>query len=91
MFGMTHISPHKAGLALGGTLGAWHLLWSVLVLMGWGQFCIDWIFRLHFIEPPYTVGPFVPMLAVGLIIVTSLLGYLLGWIFGSLWNWVTKS
>jgi hypothetical protein len=88
---MLHIHPHKAGLALGGTLAAWHFLWSVIVALGWGQFVIDWIFRLHFIQPPYTVGPFVPMLAIGLIVVTFALGYLIGWIFGWLWNLVTKS
>ena len=80
------INPNKAGLALGGTIGAGHALWSLLVLLGWGQFFVDWIFRLHFITPSYTVGPFSLQLAVGLIVVTFVVGYAVGWAFGLIWN-----
>ncbi|MBI3332325.1 hypothetical protein HYZ99_05230 [Candidatus Peregrinibacteria bacterium] len=80
------INPHKTGLALGGTIAAWHLLWSLLVLAGWAQFVIDRVFRLHFITPPYTVGQFSLVLAVGLIVVTFVTGYVVGWAFSVIWN-----
>lgn len=84
------INPYKAGLALGGTIAAWHLLWSLIVAVGWGQFVIDWIFRLHFITPPYTVGQFSFALAAGLIVVTFIIGYVIGWAFSVIWNRVRE-
>lgn len=83
---MPTLHPHKVGLALGGIMAAFHLLWSVLVALGFAQFAIDWIFRLHFILPPYTVAPFSLALAAGLVIVTFIIGYVFGWAFGMIWN-----
>ena len=85
------INPSKAGLALGGTIAAWHLLWSFIVSIGWGQFILDWIFRLHFITPPYTVGQFSLGLAIALIIVTFVIGYVVGWAFGMIWNYLRQA
>ena len=65
------VSKHKAGLALGLILGLWHLTWSLLVAIGVAQVFLDWIFRLHFIQPPYTIAPFRFGLAVALIAVTT--------------------
>lgn len=60
--------------------------WSILVLTGWAQSIIDVIFWLHFIEPPYHVGPFSWPRALGLIAATSAIGYLLGGFVGVIWN-----
>jgi hypothetical protein len=89
VFSMVNISPSKTGLALGSTLAVVHLLWSATVALGLGQWFIDWIFKLHFIQPPYSVAAFDWTLAVGLIIVTFVVGHVLGWLFGWLWNQVT--
>lgn len=80
------LSKHKAGLALGSILGLWHLIWSLLVGVGLAQVLIDWIFRLHFIQPPYTIAPFSLGLAIALIAVTSALGYVFGWLLAAIWN-----
>jgi hypothetical protein len=80
------IGKHKAGLALGSILGLWHLTWSLLVAVGFAQVLIDWIFRLHFIQPPYTIAPFRFGLAVTLIAVTTAIGYVFGWLLAAIWN-----
>jgi hypothetical protein len=37
-------NPHKVGLVIGAPIGGWHLVWSPLVLLGWAQPFIDYIF-----------------------------------------------
>ena len=82
------ISKNKLGLVVGSFFGLWHLVWSTLVALGLAQQLIDWVFRLHFIQPPYAVTPFKLSVAVALLVITSTLGYMIGWILATIWNWL---
>jgi len=59
---------------------------SLSVAIGVAQAFMDWIFRLHFIEPPYRMMPFSFGTAALLILLTFTLGYLFGWVLAALWN-----
>jgi hypothetical protein len=83
---MRAIDPIKAGLALGAVIAAWHLLWALLVAIGWAQPVIDFIFWMHFIKPVYVVGPFDAGTAAVLVIVTFFLGFVPAFVFALLWN-----
>ena len=83
---MGPMSPHRAGLVLGALLGGWHLLWALLVAVGWAQLFIDFVFWIHFIEPVYVVETFKPGIALLLVAVTAAIGYVVGCLLGVLWN-----
>jgi hypothetical protein len=87
---MGKVNPNKVGMALGALIGGWHLVWALLVAVGWAQWVMNFIFWMHFLKPPYTVGPFSAGIAVILILVTATVGYVFGYIFGVLWNWVHR-
>jgi hypothetical protein len=80
------VNSVKAGITFGALLGVWHLCWSLLVAFGWAQALIDFVFWLHFIRPVYVVQPFSLPIAVVLIVVTSVIGFAIAFIFGLLWN-----
>lgn len=80
------IQPHKIGLLFGMLLGGTHFCWSLLVLLGWAQPLINFIFWAHMIQPVYVIKAFDPVAALTLILITTALGYLAGVIGGALWN-----
>ena len=84
------VDAHALGLVLGACFGAWLAVWSLLVMTGWAQAVIDVVFWLHFIAPPYRVGPFDAWRALGLIGVTSGLGYAFGRLAAVVWNGLTR-
>ena len=80
------ISPNKVGLVIGALIGGWHLVWSLLVLLGWAQRIIDFIFWAHMIQPVYVVKSFNLLAAITLIVVTAVTGYIFGFIGMVIWN-----
>ena len=82
------VNKNKAGIVVGSLIGFWHLTWSLLVAFGVAQAVINWIFRLHFVQPPYTITAFDFVTAVTLIVVTFVVGFVTGWLFGAIWNWL---
>jgi hypothetical protein len=85
---MNTINPNKAGLAFGALLGLWHLLWSLLVALGWAQTLIAFVFRIHFLKPALVVEGFSFLFALILIVITSVIGYVFGYLFAVVWNWL---
>ena len=71
-------SPSKVGLVIGALTGGWHVVWSLLVLLGWAQPIIDFIFWAHMIRSIYVVKAFDPTAALTLIGISSLIGYVVG-------------
>ena len=82
---MSRTNPHSFGLVFGIFLAVWHALWSILVWIGAAQSLMDFIFRLHMITPPYKIATFHLGTAAALVLVTAGIGYMMGWVVGSIW------
>jgi len=83
---MNKLNAHRTGMVLGSLFAIMHAGWAILVAVGLAQRLVDFVFRLHLIAPSYTILPFNWGKAVLLVIVTGVIGYVLGHIFAWLWN-----
>ena len=79
-------NAHKVGLVLASVLGGWHLIWSLLVFTGVGQLLYDFILWAHMIHLAITIGPFNIEASLTLIVITTIFGYVIGWIAALIWN-----
>jgi hypothetical protein len=84
------LNKNHVGLLVGGLLGGWHLLWSVLVLLGFAKVLLGWVLWLHFITLPVTIQPFEIVRAGTLVVVTFIVGYVIGWIAAWIWGFLVK-
>jgi hypothetical protein len=80
------ITAINAGFAMASLFAGWHLCWLALVALGAAQFIIDFVLWLHFIKPIYVVEPFELERAALLLVITTGLGFVLGWTFARIWN-----
>ena len=79
-------NPNKVGLVIGALIGGWHVVWALLVLIGWAQPILDFVFWAHMIKPVYVVRPFDAAAAVSLTVITAATGYLFGFFGAVIWN-----
>ncbi len=87
---MDKINKNKTGLLFAIMIGGVHLLWSILVLTGLAQSLVNFIFRLHMINPFITVADFNLGLSISLVFLTAIIGYIVGNIFATVWNYLHK-
>jgi len=81
---------NKTGMAFGAMVALVHLIWSIAVAIGFAQTWINFVFSVHFLNNPFTVSAFNFTTAITLIIVTAIVGYVVGWVFAYIWNWAHK-
>lgn len=82
------LQPQKTALTLGILVGGFHLAWSLLVLVGLAQPLLDFIFWAHMLALPFRVTGFTLTQSLTLVLVTFGIGYLLGWLFAQVWNYL---
>lgn len=84
------MNKNRSGLILGTFLGLFHALWCVMVVTGAAQWMLNWVFKLHFLNNPFVVAGFSWKLGLGLVLVTFVFGYIIGWVLALLWNLLQK-
>ena len=87
---MTKINKHVLGITLAIFIGAMHALWALAVALGFGQKYIDFILPMHFLNNIYSVMTFNATTALILVVMATVCGYVMGWLFAALWNYIEK-
>ena len=87
---MGKLNKNQVGLVVGVFAALMHLVWALLVAIGLGQTVVDWVLPLHFIDMLATILTFSLVNAVILIVMAFIGGYIIGWVFAALWNWLGK-
>ncbi|MDP3725602.1 MAG: hypothetical protein Q8R36_00215 [bacterium] len=77
---------NKVGLVFAALFGGVHVLWSILVFLGWAQPLVNFILWAHMIQVLYVVGPFDALASATLIVVTAFVGYVVGSVVSVIWN-----
>ena len=85
---MQKVHSHKVGLVFGGLFALGHALWALMVFLGFAKPLLDFIFCLHFLRVQFDIPPFDLGNAIMLVIVTGIIGYIIGRVFCVLWNYV---
>lgn len=80
------INKNKAGLSLGITFAVFHSAWLILSLVGIGHLWFRWMHELHFMKANYEMLSFDLLTALLGIGATFVTGYLVGWVFGLVWE-----
>jgi len=83
---MNRICPRSVGFAFAAFLGACHAFWAFLVWAGAAQRILDFVFRVHMIEPPFHVMAYDGFATIGLVLLETGVGYVSGWFMGVVWN-----
>ncbi len=84
-------NKNKVGLVFAAVLGGLHVVWSLLVLSGFAQKIYDFVLWAHMINLPLTVGPFDLTAAIVLVLMTTAIGYVMGYFTGWIWARVHRS
>lgn len=79
-------NKHKVGLVFAAVLGGLHLSWALLILSGFAQKVYDFVLWAHMIKLPLTVGPFDLTAAVTLVLMTTAMGYIMGYLGAWVWT-----
>ena len=72
------------GLALGILLALMHAVWLILVYLEVAKGLLDWVLGLHMMKWTYSMTVFSSGKALGLLLLTFVVGYILGWILAAL-------
>ena len=84
------LNENRVGLTLAIFFALLHAIWAILVGFGAGQKLIDLVMPLHFIDMMIPTATFSIGTAVLLVILAFIGGYIAGWLFALIWNWVIK-
>ncbi|MBI5457329.1 hypothetical protein HY971_01205 [Candidatus Kaiserbacteria bacterium] len=79
-------NAHKAGLVGAIMLGGFHVVFSVLILLGWAQPLVNFSMWAHMVQSGPAFLPFDAVASLTVIVVAACIGYAVGFILSTVWN-----
>lgn len=76
----------RIGVIWGCFFATLHVVWALLVWLGWAQPIINFVFWLHMLSVPVQVQPFDLTLAASLVVFTWCVGFVSGVTFSAIWS-----
>ncbi|HEY4508975.1 MAG TPA: hypothetical protein VJC13_01680 [Candidatus Paceibacterota bacterium] len=77
-------------MTLGAFAGLVHLVWEVMIALGWAQGYLDFVLSMHSLNNPYTVQAFNLGRGIMLVVIACVMGYVVGSVFAVIYNRVHK-
>ena len=84
------IHTNKFALVLGTFAAVMHLIWGIIVGLGWGQPLVNFVHSMHFMNTTIIIDQFNIGRAIGLIVLAFCVAYIVGYIFSTIWNKIYK-
>jgi hypothetical protein len=83
---MHKLNTNHVGKTVGVFVGLIHLVWVILVGAGVAGRAVNFSLGMHFLSIPFTVLPFSWMGGLVLVVLSSIVGYVVGSVFALIWN-----
>ena len=83
---MSNAFPHRLGRTLSLFAGLVHIVWALLIWLGWATPLLGFVYDMHSLKIAFTVGAMSASKGLGLVILTMLVGYAAGFIIGTIWE-----
>jgi len=80
------MNKNKAALVFGSFIALIHFVWGLAIAFSWAQPWMDFVYKMHFLNNPFTVMPFDLMRILGLVVIAFVMGYIVGYVFAVLWH-----
>ena len=77
----------KTALSVGAFFAIIHAAWAILVGLGLGQTLANFKTNIHFIKTDFSILPFDAATGIGLIILSFVVGTIIGALFALVWNY----
>jgi len=87
--GREMINKNKLGLTIGIFVALMHLVWVIAVAIGIQRY-LDWVLLLHSIKLDIVLTQVVLLNAVMLLVLAFVGGYIFGYVFAAIWNYINK-
>ena len=80
------LNVKQSAMAFGTIFFIIHLVWVIIVALGFGQSVFDWLSSTHFLKDFHEIASFDLVTAIVLLVRAYIAGLVFGWLLAICWN-----